>query len=308
MNKRKKPSKNVRSKRRIALRIAFGLLAAIICGEVLLRFVLGNCALGRLMEFDSSQKPCVELIPNSSVEHTGVFTKIPNVTHSINKYGYRGKARGPEKSGDIFRVIIVGDSFTFCPGVEDGADYPSRLEYYLRRSGKTDAQVLNFGVPGLNLEEVGEHIRFRALEFHPDLVIAQIAGNDFDPSMCVSLSLRRRATETLAAYSYLARALFIFSVRRYEDAASHDERVARVRRFIDDLSGMIAEADVAIMAIGFGDPLELGDDFIGRIFARRNIPYFPFPKSAEQYLTLDVGHLTVEGCDQYGRFLANRLN
>ncbi len=307
MSARNQTANNTRSKRRIALRIAFGLLLALICGEVFLRVTMGNCALGRIMEFDTDKAPCVRMIPGAKIIHTGFLKKITPVVHSVNPFGYRGQARLPQKHEGVFRIVIAGDSNTFCPGIADDDDYPARLEDYLNRTGGRKFEVLNFGVPGLNLEEVMDYIRFKALAFQPDLVLAQISRNDFEASQCANLSLRRRSLIAIIRYIYLARVLFILEDYRFKDNETFDKNVDRMKRFASDLVEISRENETPIAVIGFYDPMMLGDEFITRFFHQSGISYFPLPKNFDSFLVHDLGHLSKPGCDQYATSLASWL-
>ena len=77
------------------------------------------------------------------------------------------------------RVALLGDSFTFGLGVEDGEELPARLEQELRRrTGNERIGVLNTGIVSYSpylerilLEEV-------VLEYHPDLVVLLLDATD----------------------------------------------------------------------------------------------------------------------------------
>ena len=164
--------------------VLFGVLLLLLTVEGALRLFLGNNAIGKLLEFNRDVLPCVSLEKNTEVVHTGLFKKIPPVVHTVNRYGYRGATRPPIAGASIRRIIVVGDSFTFCPGVAENHDYPSRLELHLNQIGKTPTEVLNFGVPSHNLAEVQAHFIKDALRFAPNIVILQITQNDFSPTIC----------------------------------------------------------------------------------------------------------------------------
>lgn len=96
---------------------------------------------------------------------------------SINRAGLRGPEVGRKPPG-TFRVLALGDSFTFGVGAREEEAYPARLQEILRSRGIA-AQALNAGAPGFGVpDEVAWYQRWgRPLE--PDaVVLAVFVGND----------------------------------------------------------------------------------------------------------------------------------
>jgi lysophospholipase L1-like esterase len=100
-------------------------------------------------------------------------------TVRINAWGFRGPEWPATKPPGGFRIIVMGDSFTFGQGIGEEERYTTLLEKQLRAkfSGKT-LEVLNLGVAGYSavdeailLEKIGPLL-------HPDLVLVQFTGND----------------------------------------------------------------------------------------------------------------------------------
>src|SRR5262245_40164434 len=48
--------------------------------------------------------------------------------YHANSAGFRGREYAPEKPRDVFRIVVVGDSFTMGSGVRDAEAYPSLVE------------------------------------------------------------------------------------------------------------------------------------------------------------------------------------
>lgn len=297
-------------KRKRAIR--FGLVMFFLIGilaEGGLRLFFGNNHLGRLLNVDDHAPLCLTLKPKSTVTHTGILRRIPAVLHSVNAYGYRGDPRPPTKPVPVFRIVVVGDSFTFCPGVAEGRDYPAQLERVLSQSMDRPVQVLNFGVPSYNLEQVEAAFRERALRFEPDLVILQIAQNDFAVSVCEMFRLLGPFHQ-LIHYSYLARyafAMVIISTQDYE--TPNDERLAGMNRFAKNVGDMAKRKQIGLLITSFDEPVDCdgGGPCLAPVFAKRHIPYFPFPENVRTYLTLDMGHLNEEGCLRYARALGEKI-
>lgn len=277
--------------------------------EGILRLLWGNNALGRLLLFDHNQNPCVALRPDSEVVHTGLLKKIHPVRQRVNRFGYRGPARPPAKTAGVFRIIVVGDSFTFCPGVEEGQDYPTRLEYDLEELLGRPVEVLNFGVPSHNLTELEAHFAGQALRFAPDAVILQITQNDFSPSMCDMIGGLSTFRQWLLHHSFLARFEFIEYVGLTQKYVTPvEERLSALATFANRAATLAARQNIALFVTSFDEPVTCPTDCVGDLFRARNLPYLPFPKELHSHLNLDMGHLDAEGCDRYGRFLAEWLS
>ncbi len=287
------------------------LLAVFLIIEVALRLTLGNNDLGKLLYYQHDSLPCTRLKPGTEVIHSGVFKKIRPQVHKINQYGYRGKPRGPKKSKDVFRIIIVGDSFTFCPGVPEGADYPARIENHLHQSKGGNVEVLNFGVPSHNLLEVQAH-GDETIEFQPDLVVFQIAQNDFSPTMCALLGEQSKFRHWLLYNSYLFRlgfGFYLISTQDYE--ISNDIRMSKLEQFATDVAAFRKRHGIDAAVTSFDEPVQCeqmtAKGCLGPIFNKYFIPYVIFPENLRSYLNLDVGHLNEEGSDLYAAFLADWL-
>ncbi|HEY7515823.1 MAG TPA: SGNH/GDSL hydrolase family protein [Vicinamibacteria bacterium] len=91
-----------------------------------------------------------------------------------------GGLRSPEallvKPPGVRRVAVLGDSIAFGYWVADERTFARQLEAMLGPS----VQVLNFGVPGYNLEQEIEVLRTKALAYDPDLVVVAFCLNDLE--------------------------------------------------------------------------------------------------------------------------------
>jgi lysophospholipase L1-like esterase len=88
----------------------------------------------------------------------------------------------PKPKG-VFRILCVGDSFTF--GVENalGLTFPKVLEAILAgRPGAPTIEVLNAGVSGLNSCQEAAWLEHYGWELEPDLVIVGFVMNDVIPA------------------------------------------------------------------------------------------------------------------------------
>lgn len=96
---------------------------------------------------------------------------------SINQAGLRGPEVGPKAPG-AFRVLALGDSFTFGVGASEEESYPARLQEILRSRG-INAQVLNAGAPGFGVPDAVAWYQRWGRPLEPDaVVLAVFVGND----------------------------------------------------------------------------------------------------------------------------------
>jgi len=99
-----------------------------------------------------------------------------------NRYGFREREFGVPKPEGCFRVMVLGDSFTWGAGLPVEQRYTNVLEGLLRQAypGR-QIEVLNFGTPGG--PTVGERDIFRATKdaVGPDVVVVGFCLNDTQP-------------------------------------------------------------------------------------------------------------------------------
>ena len=89
---------------------------------------------------------------------------------STNGQGFRGNQTFQPPSTHVFRIIVLGDSFTFGLGVPFENTYSKKLEKLLRDNVTKDIEILNLGVPGYTTaQELLLFKKFRHLG--PDLII-----------------------------------------------------------------------------------------------------------------------------------------
>jgi len=89
-----------------------------------------------------------------------------------------------EKPPDTYRIITLGDSFTFGDHVNTGEAWPTQLENLLNASQPcskyTRYEVLNLGLRGFDIQDEVERYRLRGQKYRPDLVIWMLIPNDFN--------------------------------------------------------------------------------------------------------------------------------
>ena len=97
----------------------------------------------------------------------------------------RHQAEKPNLNDDLpkppgtFRILAVGDSFTFGQGIQRYDAYPARLETMLNFSESPNkAEVINWGVKGYSTFQEAELVRKGLAHLNPDAIILQITLND----------------------------------------------------------------------------------------------------------------------------------
>lgn len=220
--------------RRILLAVLGGLLLL----EGGLRLVLGNFAQSRLLQRSELPGVCLENRPGVELTYTGWLLRQDPTTLRTNALGGRGD-EVPEP-GERPRVLLLGDSFTFGQGVEEDQTFGAALEQRLRALG-TDAEVLNFGVPGHSQPQSVALLEQRLLPLRPDLVLLVVFANDLSPvdSHCGRGSADIPGERFLLQNVYLARAAMMlgsepgsFGVSASGDdspAARYEAALARAR-------------------------------------------------------------------------------
>jgi len=121
-----------------------------------------------------AQNPDVyyELKPNLDALFRGtVFT--------TNSNGLADKEYAHEKAADVFRVVVIGSSWTMATGVDVKDNYPSVIEELLKGQSQQNVEVINFAVEYYGFGEIIATLKDKALAYDPDMII--IASTSLTP-------------------------------------------------------------------------------------------------------------------------------
>jgi hypothetical protein len=101
----------------------------------------------------------------------------------INSAGFRDENDYPAaKPPGTYRIIVLGDSFTFAGKVASPETFTERLETALNQSDPSGRfEVLNWSIPGYNTEQEMLLLKEKGLAYQPDLVIVSFILNDALP-------------------------------------------------------------------------------------------------------------------------------
>lgn len=172
----------------------FGLLAAF----VVLKFSDDKYANGLLVNITVILTTCAILLivgeygfryyykeVTTTADMRSYFTKKWKKIIRYNRFNFRERDFYVEKSQNIYRIAVIGDSFTFGQGITEKDRFSNLLEKRLNSQNENiniEYEVLNFGRPGA---ETIDHINFLnnfVLPIKPDFILLQWYINDvLDP-------------------------------------------------------------------------------------------------------------------------------
>lgn len=154
---------------------AFALVISLAAAELLLPLVPPHLGTMQRIVHHVDRSGNYYLRPDTTVEFEGMFEKIsPPVAWQINDQGLRATGHIGPPAGRL-RIATYGDSETFGWSVAINETFQHRMEALDRR-----VEVLNFGIPGYNAENVGDRIQATVGEFAPDLIVYLVNKNDVD--------------------------------------------------------------------------------------------------------------------------------
>jgi lysophospholipase L1-like esterase len=129
---------------------------------------------GTLYEYTLKSKRYKVMKANAHVRSYGADVRT-------NDLGFRDRrASIPPKQPGEFRIIVIGDSITFGPGLEYDQLYTSLLEAALRRR-HPEVRVINLSVEGYNVIQYQAVLEEVGLDLQPDMVlVGMFPVNDFE--------------------------------------------------------------------------------------------------------------------------------
>ncbi len=163
-----------RAKPRLVRAVLLGMLVVLLLGEGLLR------VLNPPPEDPDYRAPAPYVMfrpaPHAHIEAEDI---------SLGPLGYRDTPSQP-KPPDEYRMIMLGGSAVFN-GSPRAASIPGALEAALRRAGRANVRVYNWGVYSAVSGQELAALLFAALDYQPDMILVYNGANDltlpyvFDP-------------------------------------------------------------------------------------------------------------------------------
>ncbi len=97
----------------------------------------------------------------------------------INNLGFRGPDVAIEKRPGQFRILALGDSFTFGTGIAEEDRYADVMQERLRqRYPRLDVEIVNAGIPGASAVDEAALLTRLGPILDPDLILIGFVGND----------------------------------------------------------------------------------------------------------------------------------
>ncbi|KZR90628.1 hypothetical protein [Synechococcus sp. MIT S9508] len=116
----------------------------------------------------------------------GIYSREGHSIVAINSAGFRGSLPSRSPADGVFRIAVLGDSFTEALQVNENETWVKVLQKQLNSLNDCSllegrkAEILNFGVGGYGTGQSLLTWRYLASKFRPDLVILAVyPGNDF---------------------------------------------------------------------------------------------------------------------------------
>jgi len=103
-----------------------------------------------------------------------------NVIHVVDINGFRRDTPFPAKEPDKFRIVAIGDSYTWGMCIEEDRTYPALLEQLLNERG-LDVEVVNCGKAFGQAEDIGWTLNSHVLPLEPDCVVYGATVSDSIP-------------------------------------------------------------------------------------------------------------------------------
>jgi len=163
---------------RNGLLLIASLMLALLLGEIMVRSVYEPPS-KELPGFRLASSDYYQLddelgwIPRAGIHGTHVRQRGLTSTFSTNSFGLRDNEHSIEKPQGTKRIVVVGDSFTWGYGVNDGEVFTDVLETML-----TNTEVINLGVTAYGLDQETEYFRRLGVRFEPDILIVAFCQND----------------------------------------------------------------------------------------------------------------------------------
>lgn len=155
-----------------------------IVAEGITRLVMPTSVKLRIMH-QPDEKLGYKMAPHFEMRH--VTTEFDNII-KINSEGLRDVEHKDGKDPSSYRILVLGDSFTFGLGVDMEESYPKVLESMLNKNpllngDKKRFEVINSGIQGFGTEQEFLYLKELGEKYKPDLVILGLYTNDINDVM-----------------------------------------------------------------------------------------------------------------------------
>lgn len=250
-----------------------------------------------------------DLIPGQSL---WLIDRARPYTVSVNRHGLRN---GEEVDPTAFRILALGDSFTFGPYVANDDTWSALLERELRnRRPGWAVQVLNAGMAGYGITQELSYLKSKGLTLQPHLVVLAFYKNDvMDLSPRNRERFARPPDESAPALRDFARR---FAVARLGARTLRDVVLARARghevrpptasevagyyeeyaRRFADLARTVTGAKTRLAVVAFPEYLQVASErcsdrpqrHVERLAAEHRVPFLDLTRELRRYRVEDL--------------------
>ncbi|MGI9292333.1 MAG: SGNH/GDSL hydrolase family protein [Gammaproteobacteria bacterium] len=162
------------------------------------------------------------------------------------------------KPEDVYRVVVAGSSWTMATSVEIDDTYHSILERQLSEQlSPRKAEFINFGVENYGLSEIVANVRYKALDYDPDMVMVAMTG--LTPAFKweegkAPFETANRVPPFWQSYLYSS-AMDLLDRRAYRRtkrprvSGSRGDYMRQVNRAMDELLEMTADKNIEVVVL-----------------------------------------------------------
>ena len=162
------------------------------------------------MYFDSDPFTGFKLKPHG----TGYFHD--GIQATANSNGHRDNEVSMLRTPGVFRILLLGDSFTVGASVAQDEAYPQVLERMLNNDNTRHIEIINAAVGGWGPFQYAQYYEHYGREFDPDaIILGFFVGNDTydqtnDVRQLLTAVMGRRVTRQAAAKEYIGVKIFLY--------------------------------------------------------------------------------------------------
>lgn len=161
-----------------------------------------------------------------------LFPGLKEYTVTINRLGLRSVGTVPDPAvedlQDRYRILAVGDSFTFGLFVNDEDTFPYRLQQLLDKSGEK-AAVLNAGVGSTTMTDFLHYLKVKGLGLKPQLVTFSFCENDLVEMQDVPFYERLLRENVFSLEKTFKLAKFMRVFRKFELAKRYQRSTNKIK-------------------------------------------------------------------------------
>jgi hypothetical protein len=155
--------------------------------------VLGGLAIALVFSEVAVRMLFPQPVGLSHQDEYGLAMHYPGITRYLSQYGHsvtmnnagmRDREHLTAKPAGVFRVLLLGDSFTEALQVPFEASLPALLELELGQQTGRRVEVVNAGVSGWGTDDELRYLTTYGLAYQPDLVVvAMTLHNDISDNL-----------------------------------------------------------------------------------------------------------------------------